>query len=381
MKHRILRLTALLLAVLSLCSCTLTQTLRYVFTGEDATLSPLEGKRLEEPDYINYEVSRVWYETLNSTQQQAYRLIYNALPGHPAQIRIPELTRQSLSEVVYALRWDNPQILCFSLEYTFVSAGGAFYIRPEYTESAATCRRHTLKMLENAQSLLQTVTATTGWAGELALHDAVCECCEYGSGARDDSAYGVLVNGRAVCGGYAAAAKLLFDMAGLHSTLVSGRARDKRGSEAHIWNAVSLGGDWYFTDVTWDDPVVENGSPVVSHAYFNVSASDVSATHFDYDLPRGLRVDGGKYDYFRMNNCYCQADDWESVVLQRLRGLVAEGGAAEFRFSTVRLLEDAVESLFSKGGMENMLHTLSSSEYVCAYAVNEDASVLRISLR
>ena len=381
MKHRILGLAALLAAVLTLCSCRLTETLRFVFTGEEATLSPLEGKLLEEPDYIEYQVSRVWYDGLDETQRQAYRLIYNALPGHPEKIRIPSLTRAELSAVVYALRWDNPHLLCFASEYTFVSSAGACYIRPEYTESADACRRHTLTMLDNARSLLASVPADTGCARELALHDALCERCVYGAGDRDDSAYGVLVNGRAVCGGYAAAAKLLFDMEGMSSTMVSGRARDERGDEAHIWNAVKLDGDWYFTDVTWDDPVVENGGPVVSHAYFNVSAADVSGTHYDYELPRGMRVDGGKYEYFRMNGCYCQANDWESVVRAHLQALTQSGGAAEFRFASVRLLDDAVKDLFDGGGMQSLLRSLSAGDRVCSYSVNRDASVLRIALR
>lgn len=64
-----------------------------------------------------------------------------------------------------------------------------------------------------------------------------------------------------VCEGYARAFKVLCDRVGIPCVLVDGTAESSNGSGgAHMWNYVQLEGAWYGVDVTWNDPVVTNGS-------------------------------------------------------------------------------------------------------------------------
>jgi len=64
------------------------------------------------------------------------------------------------------------------------------------------------------------------------------------------TAYGALIEGSAVCDGYARAAQLLMSMCGIESLYVVGTANNGVG---HAWNMVKLNGQWYQLDVTWDD--------------------------------------------------------------------------------------------------------------------------------
>ena len=59
------------------------------------------------------------------------------------------------------------------------------------------------------------------------------------------NAYGGLIDGRGVCEAYAEAFKVLCDAAGI--TCINMYSVD------HEWNAVKLGGNWYYVDVTWFD--------------------------------------------------------------------------------------------------------------------------------
>ena len=107
-----------------------------------------------------------------------------------------------------------------------------------------------------------------------ALHDYLVRNCVYDSAAASATspttsftAYGALVDGSAVCQGYALAYKLLLSRVGVPCVFV---ASDSMG---HAWNMVQVGGAWYHTDVTWDDPVYPNGTDAgfdaeVSHDYF-----------------------------------------------------------------------------------------------------------------
>jgi hypothetical protein len=82
--------------------------------------------------------------------------------------------------------------------------------------------------------------------------------------------YGALIDGLAVCQGYAQAYKLLLHMAGIESKIVTGIARD----ENHAWNLVNYDGVWYHVDVTWNDP-----DEFDSNRYFNVNDYVMADSH------------------------------------------------------------------------------------------------------
>ncbi len=102
---------------------------------------------------------------------------------------------------------------------------------------------------------------------------AIAEKVEYDYGAREDgvsgkviqdgnvnSAYGALVNGKALCGGYSRAFKAIMDELDIPCVLVQGNGYsgassgdDEAGYIAHMWNAVQVNGLWYGVDVTWND--------------------------------------------------------------------------------------------------------------------------------
>ena len=71
--------------------------------------------------------------------------------------------------------------------------------------------------------------------------------------ARSQEAYGILVDGTAVCNGYAQAFALLADAVGLESVIVTGEANGGVYTGSHAWNRVSIDGEWMIVDATWND--------------------------------------------------------------------------------------------------------------------------------
>lgn len=67
------------------------------------------------------------------------------------------------------------------------------------------------------------------------------------------NAYGALVNGKAVCEGYARSFKCVMDKLGIPCVIVHGYASDDGGPEPHAWNHVKIGENWYGVDVTWNN--------------------------------------------------------------------------------------------------------------------------------
>ncbi|MDE6319573.1 MAG: hypothetical protein K2M22_07690, partial [Lachnospiraceae bacterium] len=124
----------------------------------------------------------------------------------------------------------------------------------------------------------------------IVLHDYLVINVEYDydnylSGSiPDDSfnAYGALVNGTAVCNGYALAYKYLLNQVGIESYMVTSKSMN------HAWNLVKLDGEYYHVDTTWDDPVRD----MVGRVYHeNLFRSDTNfGEHKDWTVTSGSSV-------------------------------------------------------------------------------------------
>ena len=383
-KRKIWGIMAAVLAVLLLCSgCGLNQGITLLYYSLGGAVSSQVGGSLIEPAFVGHTVCRLRYAELSAVQQQAYRMVYNEITSHPKKILLPRLSEEELTEVMAALRWENPQILCFDATYTFYTMGKACWLMPEYAESREACQARTDEMLARAARVAAAVPAGAApFEAELCLHDSICANCVYGEGSWPNDAYGALVEGRAVCGGYTAAAKLLFDMAGLTSTVVSGTAKDRDGRESHIWNAVSLEDGWYYIDVTWDDPVSGGAVPDhVSRAYFNITEAELVKTHADYTLPEGVQVTGGDENYFIKSGLYCSEDNWRAVLQFALGSAINGSGEVEVKFASLSLFKAAMQVLFSGGGLQTIMQPfLANGPLKCTYSGNDDVCVLHILL-
>ena len=90
-----------------------------------------------------------------------------------------------------------------------------------------------------------------------AMHDLLVDTVVYTKAAASGytgyaadsvyTAYGALVNGKAVCQGYSNAMKLLLNRLGIPCVFVPSQPMN------HAWNMVFVAGGWYHLDATWDD--------------------------------------------------------------------------------------------------------------------------------
>lgn len=107
------------------------------------------------------------------------------------------------------------------------------------------------------------------------VHDYVINNSKYDSEKSDKSiskyasniAYGPLIEGYGLCGGYTDSMAIFLDYYDIPNYKVI--------SENHIWNAVYLDGKWYHLDLTWDDPVTSNGTEVLEYNFFLISTKEL----------------------------------------------------------------------------------------------------------
>ena len=125
------------------------------------------------------------------------------------------------------------------------------------------------------------------------IHDYIINNTRYDSNRSDnkvfdyrsDIAYGPLFEGYAICGGYTDLMQLFLEKLGVKNYRVS--------SEQHVWNAVFINGVWQNLDLTWDDPVTNNGTDYLDHTYFLIDTSQlltIETTEHNFDPEHYLEL-------------------------------------------------------------------------------------------
>lgn len=103
---------------------------------------------------------------------------------------------------------------------------------------------------------------------ELYLHDWICNNTVYFSPENSEAeslwfrnCFGVIIDGKANCQGYADAFYLLSSLAGFETRII--------GSKTHAWNAINLNDKWYVVDATYND-IAGSTSAAKQYIWFNV---------------------------------------------------------------------------------------------------------------
>ncbi|MBQ7088280.1 MAG: hypothetical protein IJN04_01380 [Clostridia bacterium] len=107
----------------------------------------------------------------------------------------------------------------------------------------------------------------------LILHDRVAEAVSYQYTDNDQTVIGSLLEGASVCAGYARAYQLLMQTVGIPVFFVTGYSK----GQGHAWNLVQLDGEWYYTDVTWDDQNDDGG--YIYYSYLNMTYARMCEEH------------------------------------------------------------------------------------------------------
>ena len=86
---------------------------------------------------------------------------------------------------------------------------------------------------------------------------------------KSDTAYGTLLEGYSLCGGYTDTMELFLEDLNIKSYKIA--------SENHVWNAVYLNNTWYHLDLTWDDPITSDGSDILEYNFFLITTPELEA--------------------------------------------------------------------------------------------------------
>lgn len=185
------------------------------------------------------------------------------------------------------------------------------------------------------------------------------------------TAYGCLVNNKAVCSGYSAAFQLLMQKLGITSGRVSGR---KIGGEDHEWNYIVLDGEYYYVDVTWDDPVNDNSQDDKTYEFFCITTDELKETH-EIDKDQFIpECSANKYDYYVYNNLYLEQYDYDTFKKIYNSN---NNDSIEVKFLNSKELKRAVNDLIQG----QKIYDIAEGKHSCSYSIGNSERVLSITMK
>lgn len=150
------------------------------------------------------------------------------------------------------------------------------------------------------------------------------------------SVEGVLVKGKAVCQGYAETFQLFMELLNIESRIVVGT--ELLSNIGHAWNMVCLNDKWYHIDVTWDDPVPDQGESI-RYKYFLIRDVDIDDDH-QWNKSDYPKCDSSDYLYYiykdyivdSIDNVEAKFMEQYDMGLRRITILYPEEGMPDFTF-------------------------------------------------
>ena len=244
-----------------------------------------------------------------------------------------------LRHALNAFLFDNPQIFWLDNVFGFVHSGDDTVVECYSELSADQCKYMIAEFSDKIDELLSDITPDmNAYARERLIHDRLLAGCRYADEVKafsDDwhcfCAYGAIVDGNAVCEGYAKAFQLLMMRAGVECCTIRGQG----DGVAHMWNVICFSGTWYHIDTTWDDT-----GDFINYEYFNVDDENICRNHIIAEAMGKNDVADAKETESRnffVPECSSMALNYYNVEGIRLSEFSAKSDAEMIAFITDRV--------------------------------------------
>lgn len=254
----------------------------YLRTTLGAPMQPLQ--KAADDAMLPYQ-----FGELSAQAQKCYREIRKAILMHKNSVKIsPRISEKTLLGIADILCCQDPLTFgTVSIEFNGISTDNA-YARFVYPNTKGVDESVSKQVAKEADKVIAAFAPDAdAYAKFLAVHDhitSVSQAEENEPNAYSKTAYGPLVIGKAFSEGYAYAFQYICIKAGLTSITVTGT---DAGGNAHTWNKVKIGDDWYNVDCSADDvggcyDWFMVSDEVMSQSYTENSSKDYPAAAKNY---------------------------------------------------------------------------------------------------
>lgn len=288
-------------------------------------------------------------------QGSLYDLMMQYINEGQAQMKFYNVSTQEVQDTFLEIMAEHPEFFWFSNSCrcnttTYGSQTEVTLIPYSMDMSGLDAKRQQFDNIVN-DVVSQAKKKSNDFDKLLFIHDYIVDHCKYDSQsatlatqgnitqpvAQSGTAYGCIVAGKAVCSGYAAAFQLLAQKLGYDCGRVHGGA--------HEWNYVCAGGDYYFVDTTWDDPITSNGADVKRHEYFCINEKELLLTHTIESGQNIPSCNGEKLEYYKYQGLYLSVYSFDGV--KKIYEQKGKPNPLELKFGSTDECQKAYNDLFS----------------------------------
>lgn len=312
-----------------------------VESGEEETIAP----------------GKYYYDRLSVKEQLAYQNILYGVRENREEIQLDGIDAKRANELFQFVLKDSPDIFWCEGNVTSKSFGKSdprTTLKPEYDYDPEERSRMQEEIEREAGICLSGIPAdASDYEKILYVYEYIVNHVTYDTEAEDNqNIYSALVNKRSVCAGYSRTMQYLLERLGVFCMYVTGDAQ----GQAHAWNIVACGGDYYHVDVTWGDPVFqtqeeEQDFEYISYDYMCCSDTEIRQTHTpdeDVVLPPCTKMD---QNYYVVNGMYYTSYD-SAAALETMKQVIrAKSNPVVLKYPDQATYEQAKKDIF-----ENVIH-------------------------
>jgi transglutaminase/protease-like cytokinesis protein 3 len=347
----------------------------------------------EEPVDFGSESYGYYREQLTGYEQKAYDEIYKAIAQCSDTVDLDRtFETDDIKRIVRCLKEDHTELFWIGKGYSTLT--GSDYTKITFDIITAVDRYDYTDYVQSLNNEVNNILSripdnASTYEKVLTVHDIIVNntdyACDYYTKSYEESemyynAYGCLVDHYSVCDGYSKAFKLLMDKLGIRCGIVSGKSL--RSTEGHSWNYVEIDGEYYWLDVTWDDPVSNNPGEVnrdLLHTYFCITDEQLLRDHsIDESLSLFIpQCTSDRYNYMKMNGCYLETysfEDFDRIFRDFDNEISVQFGSADAYYA-------AFSDLIDNNNIYNTKYMKEKNRNSFSYSPNEEQYILKIIVK
>ena len=263
------------------CSCSL-----FGDNGSSAADSSSDSNTDSATDSSASENVKTDY-AYDSVTDESVKELYVKLANSIDISREPTVTVDSLldefqiTQALQAYKNDHPETFWLTNESKYYVTDNSTTVEFGYSMTPSEILTAKDKFENKIDNILNDLPNGNDFEKEEYINNCIIDNCKYDDAAaetneikgNENDAYGALVDGNAVCEGYARAFQLLCNKANIDCVMVSGTVDNTN----HAWNCVKVDGEWYQIDVTWND--TDGEKDYLQNDYFNLTDSLMYEDH------------------------------------------------------------------------------------------------------
>lgn len=297
---------------------------------------PVQGIKERKPGNVHYYA----YHLLNDFEKIVYEKFLHAVQNFETVITDlpPIMTVEQVMKIAHYMDRDHPELFWFQYGTTvFQNPTDSLVAKVElkYRMSKEEALKRQKQIDAASAQFTKTITEEmSDYETALRIYENIIRLIDYDTLGLEEqekdqnanekpddlrSIYGVIVNKKAVCAGYAKATQYFMQKAGIECTYIV--------SAEHAWNLLKLEGEYYHLDTTWGDysntKQSLNASDEVSYDCFCITTKEVEKLDqhkVEKELPIPVCT-ATKCNYYHRQGLYFEKYNFEQcrkVICEKL---------------------------------------------------------------